>query len=172
MGKLELCPMTESLSRAFWEGFQPDPAVYEDPNAQVPYTFSPEDADARYHRRLAKGKHLLAILLDGTVIGDIEFKRFEPQANRCAFGIHMKNDSFKNRGYGTEAERLALQYAFETLKVETVLADALRTNTRSRHVLEKVGFRLIRQDERLAYYACCRAWCGGTSYAAESWLQP
>ena len=153
-----LCPMTKALSRAFWDGFSPDPAVYEYPEEMQPYTFRQEDAEARYDQRLAKEKCLLAVLLDGAVIGDIEFKRFDPEHSSCTFGIHMKNDAFKNRGYGTEAERLALRYAFETLQVETVLADALRTNARSRHVLEKVGFRQIGQDERYAYYECRRVW--------------
>ena len=43
-----LCPMTKALSRAFWDGFSPDPAVYEHPEEMQPYTFRQEDAEARY----------------------------------------------------------------------------------------------------------------------------
>jgi RimJ/RimL family protein N-acetyltransferase len=43
----------------------------------------------------------------------------------------MKNDSAKNKGYGTKAEQLALKYAFEELQLESVNAEALIRNTRS-----------------------------------------
>ena len=33
-----------------------------------------------------------------------------------------------------------------------VNADAVRKNTRSQHVLEKVGFRLIAEDDLFKYY--------------------
>lgn len=49
-------------------------------------------------------------------------------------------------------KRLALQYAFGTLEMEAVNADTLVKNTRSQHVLEKVGFRYIREDEGYRYY--------------------
>lgn len=49
-----LRPMTKALSRAFWDGFSPDPAVYEHPEEMQPYTFRQEDAEARYDQRLAK----------------------------------------------------------------------------------------------------------------------
>lgn len=62
----------------------------------------------------------------------------------------------KLQGSGTQAERLAVRYAFEKLGMTTVLADAVAKNTRSQHVLEKVGFQLIRQDENFKYYRITR----------------
>lgn len=64
------------------------------------------------------------------------------------------NDSVKNKGYGSAAERLALAYAFENLGMESVLADSVLKNTRSQHVLEKVGFVLIGVDDTFKYYRC------------------
>ena len=40
--------------------------------------------------------------------------------------------------------------------MRTVNADALAGNTRSRHVLEKVGFRMIRVENGFFYYQCRR----------------
>lgn len=45
-----------------------------------------------------------------------------------------------------------MKYAFEELGMNTVLADAVLKNTRSQHVLEKVGFQFVRQDEMFKYY--------------------
>ena len=41
----------------------------------------------------------------------------------------MKNDGVKNHGYGTKAEILALDYAFHTLELKTVFADAIHKKT-------------------------------------------
>ena len=42
---------------------------------------------------------------------------------------------------------------FHELDIPVLYADALITNTRSQHVLEKVGFRLIREEEDFIYYS-------------------
>ena len=68
----------------------------------------------------------------------------------------MKNDSFKGRGFGTQAERLAVDYIFSELDIPTVLADAIRTNLRSQYVLEKVGFKFTGEDESFRYYCMDR----------------
>ncbi len=44
---------------------------------------------------------------------------------------------FKNKGYGTAAEQLALEYAFVQLNMNCVFADSLVKNLRSQHVLKK-----------------------------------
>ena len=66
--------------------------------------------------------------------------------------IHLQNDAVKNKGYGTSAEKLALEYSVKVLGMKTVLADALIKNKRSQHVLEKVGFHFVRKDEMFCYY--------------------
>ena len=49
----------------------------------------------------------------------------------ATFSIRMKNDGVKNHGYGTKAEILALDYAFHTLELKTVFADAIHKNKRT-----------------------------------------
>ena len=80
----------------------------------------------------------------------------------CVMSIHLQNDSVKNRGFGTQAEVLALQYAFHEMKMETVCADAIKKNQRSWHVLEKVGFRITHQDDGFVY----------SRYDRDSWTPP
>lgn len=72
----------------------------------------------------------------------------------------MKNDNFKNRGYGTEAEKLALKYAFEQMNMNTVLADTIHKNKRNAHVLEKAGFSFVSEDDMFRHYRIDREdWC-------------
>ena len=68
----------------------------------------------------------------------------------------MKSSQYKDRGFGTQAEWLAIDYAFHKLDIPVLYADAVLTNTRSQHVLEKVGFQLISQDARRKYYRISR----------------
>ena len=71
-------------------------------------------------------------------------------------GICLKSDAYKNRGIGTQAERLAAAYVFSELNIPLLYADTLRTNTRSQRVLEKAGFSFIREDGDFRYYRICR----------------
>ena len=76
-------------------------------------------------------------------------------------GIHLRNDSVKNKGYGTVAKIKALRYAFEKLQCEAVYADGILKNSRSQHVLEKVGFRkTYRMNDFYTTNAKERVWCG------------
>ena len=78
-------------------------------------------------------------------------KNKEP--HKCTvMGIVLKNAQYKDHGIGTQAERLAVQYVLDDLNIPTLFADAVRTNVRSQHILEKAGFRLIRQDRDYLYY--------------------
>ena len=64
----------------------------------------------------------------------------------------MQNDAMKGKGYGTQAGRLAVKTAFDELGMAAVNADTIRKNTWSQHVLGKVGFRFVREDETFKYY--------------------
>ncbi len=64
----------------------------------------------------------------------------------------MQNDAVKGKGYGTQAERLAVKIAFDELGMAAVNADTVMKNTRSQHVLEKAGFHLVGEDGAFKYY--------------------
>lgn len=118
------------------------------------YQYSAEKADAHWQRQYDLNRVHLAVLLDDTIIGEIVLKNIDLEMKCCTLGIHLMNDSVKNKGYGTTAEILALQYAFQELEMKTVYADAIKRNTRSQHVLRKVGFKEIHQDDAFHYYRC------------------
>lgn len=68
----------------------------------------------------------------------------------------MQNDTVKGNGYGTQAEYLAVKFAFDELGMTAVNADTIIKNTRSQRVLEKVGFRRIGEDGAFRYYRITR----------------
>ncbi len=64
----------------------------------------------------------------------------------------MQNDSVKGKGYGTEAEKLAIKYAFDEMGMVAVNADTVVKNTRSQLILDKIGFDFIKEEGDFLYY--------------------
>ena len=151
MPTVTLQPMTAEMYHRYFKEYENDPDLYLDRSKCVPYVYSAETVDRYIQRQIDKGRICLAVMLDREIIGEIVLKNIEPKV--CAtIGMAMKNDAYKNRGYGTQAQKLAVRYVFETLDIPTLYADALVTNTRSQHVMEKVGFAFTHADETFRYY--------------------
>ena len=147
-----MCPMTRQMCHEFYKEFQNDPAIghyYE-------YIYTPEIADRYFERNTVADRKLFAILVESKIVGECKLKDIDYRKKECSMGIHLQNDAVKGKGYGTQAERLILQYAFEELGMVAVNADAALKNTRSQHVLEKVGFRYTHEDDMFKYYRCER----------------
>ena len=155
-GAVCLAPMTAEMYRRYFREYENDPDLYADKAKHTPYVYC-EDAVERYIRRQSDMKRIpLAIMFEGEIVGEIVIKNIEEHV--CAtMGLALKNASYKDRGIGTAAERLAVRYVFDALDIPLLYADALRTNTRSRHVLEKVGFTPIGDDGEFVYYAIARS---------------
>lgn len=151
---IHLTLMTKELCRRYHKGFQYDPDMFTDGSHIPTYNYSAEHSDAHWQRQRDLNRVHLAVMLGDKPIGDLVLKNIDSIKKCCILGIHLQNDSCKNLGYGTEAEILALEYAFTKMGMDTVYADALLKNTRSRHVLEKVGFHETHRDAIFAYYIC------------------
>lgn len=144
--------MTRELCHPFFREYESDPAVYADESQFQPYVYTEEAADSFYDRKQIPGRLELVAMMDGRTIGHVQLKNIDEEKRECEFGFHMQNDSVKGLGYGTQIARLALEYAFENLKVDAVCAYTIPKNTRSQHVLEKVGFRYINEENGFKYY--------------------
>ena len=148
-----LCKMTKAKMHALFRAFSYDPsALPENDNSR--YRYDAAAVDAYFEKHMRQGKIHFAIMLGDTVIGDVYLKNVNFVDRFCTVAIHMANDTYKGHGYGTQAEKLILTYAFQELNMKVVYADTLIKNERSRHILEKVGFTEIRRDNQSIYYAC------------------
>ncbi len=154
--------MTKDQNRTFFRDFANDPLMFMDSQPFTEFVYSAQRADSIWERHRNLDRVHLAIMLDGKPIGEIILKNIDASAGSCTMGIHLQNDQVKNKGYGTNAEILALEYAFTEMKMNKVFADALIKNLRSNHVLEKVGFERIGMDESFIYYQCSK----------EHWKRP
>ena len=148
--------MTKELYRTYMKDFVLDVSLFADPKAYKPYQYDPAECDKTFDRYVSLGRIHMVIMVNEEPAGEIILKKINYDEKHCTMGISMKSDDWKGKGYGTVAEKLALQYAFSCMNMETVFADALLNNTRSQHVMEKVGFNETHTDELFRYYRCDR----------------
>lgn len=156
MDQISLCIMTRELCHQLYQGWENDPAIYLDMGLFSPYRYDKEAVDRYFDGKQTPDRVFFAILKDGVPVGELHLKRIDRRNRECTLSIHMQNDGVKGRGYGTQAERLALRYAFEVLGMEAVNADTVVKNTRSQHILEKLGFQHLRDEGEFRYYRCRR----------------
>ncbi len=146
-----LRPMTAEMYHAYFKEYRNDPDLYLDKREFHPYTYEKEKVDRYIQKQIDLNRKSFALMYGEEMVGELIVKNITP--GQCAtLSLSMKNAKYKDRGFGTMAERLALTYVFHDLDIPTVYANAVRTNTRSQHVMEKVGFHLINEDETFKYY--------------------
>ena len=74
------------------------------------------------------------------IIGDLGFNNIvRGSFQSCHLGYKVDVGAI-NQGYITEALRRAITYAFDELKLHRIEANVIPRNTRSRRVVEKLGF--------------------------------
>jgi len=156
---ITLCVMTREQCHELYRGWENDPAIYSDMAQFKKYVYSEAAVDRYFDAKQTAGRILLAIQKGGRTVGELQLKGIDYRKKECTMSIHMQNDAVKGRGYGTHAERLALRYAFEVLGMDAVNADAVVKNVRSQHVLEKVGFQFLREENGFRYYRANRLDC-------------
>lgn len=156
MEEISLCRMTRELCHELYKGWENDPAIYMDMDRFAPYQYDEAAVNRYFDAKQTSSRVLFAIMRDGRPIGELQLKRIDMENKECTLSIHLQNDTVKGRGYGTRAEKLALKYAFDVLGMAAVNADTVIKNTRSQHVLEKVGFRYIGEKDGFAYYRYAR----------------
>jgi RimJ/RimL family protein N-acetyltransferase len=106
-------------------------------------TFTREAADRWYRSRGRETDRLDLAIADRRTdrcVGEVVLNDLDPDNRSCSFRISLIGPSVFGKGYGTEATRLILTHAFETVGVHRVELEVYDLNPRARHVYENVGF--------------------------------
>ena len=100
---VELLPMTRERMHELFRGFSLDPAIFADMSLyeqKKNYVYDPEKVDALFEMRSAeKGSIAFAIMLDGTVIGEVGLRHFSEESKECKLSIHLQNDAVSHPYY-------------------------------------------------------------------------
>ena len=78
---------------------------------------------------------------DGEPVGVCSLEAIDHAFGRCEFGIFLGRR--RGSGIGTDATRLALDWAFHMLNLRNVLLETYDFNASARRAYERAGFREI-----------------------------
>lgn len=79
---------------------------------------------------------------DDQVLGEVVLNELDEHNESVSFRISLVGPAVFGQGYGTEATRLALDYAFDVAGLHRVHLEVYDINPRARRVYEKCGFVL------------------------------
>ncbi len=85
---------------------------------------------------------LLVIVYKGQLIGEMSYRLLP--SNLASIGIKICDFSQQDKGLGSQALSLLIDYLFTTIKVNKVILDTMVENKRAQHVYEKLGFKKVR----------------------------
>jgi diamine N-acetyltransferase len=84
----------------------------------------------------------IALRSNDRLIGDVGLHRIQSRDRQAGFGILIGEKAEWSKGYGTEATRLIVRYAFDALNLNRVWLHVLENNQRGQRAYEKVGFKV------------------------------
>lgn len=74
------------------------------------------------------------------LIGSTSLEHFEPENRSACFGIFIGDEEYRNKGYGTEATRLILDFGFNYLNIHSIWLNVIECNERAIKCYQKCGF--------------------------------
>ncbi|MFD6423669.1 GNAT family N-acetyltransferase [Streptomyces sp. NPDC060198] len=141
----------KALLRPFSEADTPRMIeILQDPEV-VRFTFepstelTPELLRSWYGSRNARDDRLDLAVTDratGELVGEVVLYEWSPAERSCSFRTLIAAGG-RGRGLGTEATRLIVEHAFESLGLLRVSLEVYSTNHRALRVYQKVGFQVV-----------------------------
>jgi RimJ/RimL family protein N-acetyltransferase len=121
-----------------------DPQVLEGLLVYLP--ISQEEEESWYTNMLKRPgpEHVLGIDLlvdeEWNLIGSCGFHDIDWRCRSGEIGISIGDKRYWNKGFGTQAVRLLVNYGFNTLNLNRIALDVYENNPRAIRAYEKVGF--------------------------------
>ena len=154
--KGELCYLRalEPQDLEFLYEIENDPLVWEISGTTTPYS---KHILKQYlnnaHKDIFEVKQLRLVICDieAKPIGLIDLFDFDPKNHRAGLGVIILEEGDRNRGLGTEALTLMIDYAFTILDLRQVYVDVLAGNKAGVHLFEKLGFNRVGTKKHWIY---------------------
>lgn len=124
-------PLTDVQVRAFWE------EIISEPGPTLRY-FGIEPLPGQ--------------IGESTLVGACSLQQIDPRNRHAELSIFMLNTAVRGQGYGTEATRLLLNYAFEVIRLDKVYLGVYEFNEAGLRAYEKAGFRYEGRLKQMLYY--------------------
>lgn len=144
-GKVSLKPFTEPIAEAEWRRFYDcfrDPEIAEW-NGSRPLKMPLWLFKRVVMGEISRGDRMGFGIMDekGEWLGTVEL--YEITRSEATLGILIGVKNRWGQGYGTDAVKAVLEYAFSTLRLEKVRLRTYKHNLRAQRAFEKAGFRRV-----------------------------
>ena len=124
-----------------------DETIWEVSNTQTPYSkFLIRQYLENAQQDIYEAKQLrLAICKKDTdeAVGLIDLFDFDPKNRRAGVGILIQNETDRNKGFGSEALGLVIDYAFQQLQLHQLFANIGTDNQPSLTLFTTFGFEKV-----------------------------
>jgi RimJ/RimL family protein N-acetyltransferase len=113
------------------------------PTLAQPYTIEDEEEWFNRQRQAQNDRHF-AILTreDGRLIGNCGLHQIDWTNRNAIFGIFIGDKDYWSKGYGTDATRVLLQFAFREANLHRIELEVFAFNPRAIRSYGKCGFKL------------------------------
>lgn len=88
---------------------------------------------------------------DDTLLGNISLMKINRADRTCTLGIFIGDEENRNKGYGAEAIKLILDFAFNFQNMHNVDLEVFSYNKRAIKCYEKVGFKICGTRHEASY---------------------
>lgn len=102
------------------------------------------EAEREYQDSLCRETHDLHLAitsLDGELIGETSLRSVDLRGGNADFTIAIGNKAYWGHGYGSDATKALMRYAFQQYNLHRITLYVHAFNDRAIHVYEKCGFR-------------------------------
>ena len=109
----------------------------------IPFMMNLEDETRWFESRHNDDKNQLFAILaqpENKLIGNCGLHNFDWKNRVCVFGIFIGDKNYWSKGYGSDAARTLVRYAFEQLGINRVELEVYAFNPRAIRAYEKAGF--------------------------------
>ncbi len=124
-----------------------DIKLWEVSNTQTPYSrYLIKQYLENAHMDIYSAKQLRLVIcdsVDNQTLGLIDLFDFDPTNSRAGLGIVIKQDSQRQKGFGSMALQMVMDYAKEHLYLHQLYANITCDNKASIALFEKSGFTLV-----------------------------
>lgn len=129
-----------------------DPEVTQYLQMYMPMSYAQEerwfDAHLDDHQRQVFGIETL----DGRLIGNVGLENIEWKDRKCVLGIVIGEKEYWGQGYGTDAIKTLLGFAFAHMNLHRVMLSVWDYNVRAQRCYVKCGFQQEGRLRQARYY--------------------
>lgn len=123
------------------------------------YPISADDMNAHYEATAYSDSFFPFTAFDEDgIVGHLTMRFTDDEKKTLRLGFIIVDDTKRGKGYGKQMIQLAIQYAFDILKVEKITLGVFENNSSAYHCYKAVGFKDLTLETTESYEVLGESW--------------